>query len=68
MNWYDYARGYDDGIDDYRTSRNNNNLLVPMLRFAFALVILLMQLSWCILKGLAGLLWAIIKLVTSRIQ
>ena len=66
MNWYDYTRGYDDGLEDYRTGRNNNGLLLSLLQFAFSILILLIKISWFILKGLAGLLWAIIRLIAAR--
>jgi hypothetical protein len=56
----------DDGIDDYMTNRNNNDLLFTLLQFQFALVILLLQLSWCIIKGTIALLWVIIKLIAGR--
>ena len=66
MNWYDYTRGYNDGLEDYRTGRNNKGLLLSLLQFAFSILILLIKLLWFILKGLAGLLWAIIRLIAAR--
>ena len=66
MNWFDYTRGYDDGREDCRLSKDNNGLLLSLIQFAFSIMILLLQLTWCILKGLAGLLWTIVKLIAGR--
>jgi hypothetical protein len=66
MNWYDYTRGYDDGMEDNRTATNSNNVLFTLLQFAFSVLILLFQIVWFILKGFAGLLWRLVKLFAGR--
>jgi len=66
MNWYDYIRGYDEGREDYHSSRNNNNLLFTFLQLGFYMMIQLIKLCFFIVTGLAALLWAIIKAIAGR--
>lgn len=66
MNWYEYIRGYDDGWEDYRSSKDNNGLLSSLILFIFCIVILFLQTTWFLLKGVAGLIWAIVKLIARR--
>jgi len=66
MNWYDYIRGYDDGREDYHTSRNNNNLLLTFLQLGLYMMILIIKLCFFIVTGLAALLLAIIKAIAGR--
>jgi len=66
MNWYDYVRGYDDGREDYHTSRNNNNLLFTLLQLAFYMAIMTIKLCFFIVSGLAALFWAILKSIAGR--
>ena len=66
MNWFDYTRGYDDGREDYHTSRNNSNPLFTLLRLAFWALMLILKLCFFILTGSAAFLWAIIKAIAGR--
>ena len=66
MNWFDYTRGYDHGTEDYSSRKNNNSLLFFLLHLALSLVILFFKLSFFILKGLAGLVWEIIRMMAGR--
>ena len=66
MNWFDYTRGYDDGREDYHTSKNNNNLLVTLLQLAFYTATMVIKLCFFILTGSAAFLWAIIKAMAGR--
>ena len=66
MNWFDYTRGYDHGIEDYSSRKNNNSLLFFLLHLALSIVTLFFKLSFFILKGLAVLLWGIIRIMAGR--
>lgn len=68
MNWYDYIRGFDDGREDYQTSRNNNNLLFTWLRLAFYTALMIIKLCFFIVTGFGALLWAIIKAIAGRLR
>lgn len=65
MNWWDYARGYDEGTEDARNSRAGDSLLLHLLRLMMVIVSLAVKLCLFLLTMMCIGLWSIVKKVCS---